>query len=160
MWLVCVCVPMVPPIITLQVHSDNAHTTAIYWVFRDVLPKFQECVLQEIRSKKCPLNNRSTHTCHEHVKYCLYVIKNKNFGSTPCMCRAHIPMAGVVNIAISLTNQNVAKFEHEKKTQYKNTRAILKVTFVYFRQPVYEQGSARPCEVASHDQLLRKPSHN
>jgi hypothetical protein len=66
----------------------------------------------------------------------MYVIKDNDFGSISHMCRAHISMAGVTSFAIFFTNQNVTKFEHEMNTQYKNTRAIRKVTYVYFRQLV------------------------
>jgi hypothetical protein len=50
----------------------------------------------------------------------MYVIKNKNCSSMTCMCRTHISMAGVTNIAIFFTNQNVTKFEHEMNTPYEN----------------------------------------
>jgi hypothetical protein len=39
-------------------------------------------------------------------------------------------------------------------------RAIWKVTFIYFMQEMYEWGRAPACEVASHDLMPCKPSHN
>jgi hypothetical protein len=50
----------------------------------------------------------------------MYAIKNKNVGSTSCMCIAHILMVGVAYIAIFFNNLNVIKCEHEMNTQYKH----------------------------------------
>jgi hypothetical protein len=43
---------------------------------------------------------------------------------------------------------------------YKITKAIWKITSVYFRQLMYERGRVRACQVASLDSLPCKPSHN
>jgi hypothetical protein len=45
-------------------------------------------------------------------------------------------------------------------TPYIYTRAIRKVTSVYFRQLMWECERDRACEVTSHDSLPCKPSHN
>jgi hypothetical protein len=42
----------------------------------------------------------------------------------------------------------------------KCTRDIRKATSIYFWPLMLEQGRARACEVASHDSLACKPSHN
>jgi hypothetical protein len=100
-----------PPIITLQVHSSIVSVC-------DVLAKLGN--LEQKKSIK--LQVKHTHAKNMYSTTCMlmYVVNNKNFSSTSCICRAHISMAGVTNIAIFFTNQNVMKFEHEINTQYKN----------------------------------------